>query len=83
MKKFGGFLLVVALLGGAGSSLSSERPLPMGLLEDHLNLVYSVSDGPATEQFHGEILGLQRLPDIGLPGERTMIRYPGGESELK
>jgi len=55
----------------------------MGLLEDHLNLVYSVSDGLATEQFYGDILGLERMADIDLPGDRRMIRYLGGKSELK
>lgn len=83
MKKVGGILLVLMLMGGAGVFLSPDKPLPFGLLEDHLNVVYSVSDAEATEQFYGEILGLERLPDIDFPGEAYMIRYRGGESEIK
>lgn len=83
LKKVSRILLILVFLGGSGISLSAEQPVPLGLLGNHLNLVYSVSDGGATEQFYGEILGLERLPDIDLPGERYMIRFLGGESELK
>jgi catechol 2,3-dioxygenase-like lactoylglutathione lyase family enzyme len=83
LKKIFGILLAVAVLAGAGIFLSPDRPLPFGLFEEHLNVVYSVSDAEATEQFYGEILGLQRLPDIDFPGEAYMIRYLGGESEIK
>lgn len=83
MKKVGGILLLLILVGGAGVFLSPDRPLPFGLLEDHLNVVYSVSDARATEQFYGGILGLKRLSDIDFPGDSYMIRYLGGESEIK
>lgn len=83
MKKLSGVLLAFVFLSGAGLCFSSDRPLPFGLLEDHLNLVYSVSDGPATERFYGEILGLEQMSGFDLPGGTQMIRYRGGESELK
>ena len=58
-------------------------PLPFGLLNDHLNLVLSVSNGPAVEQFYGDILDLERMSDVHLPDQRRMIRYRVGASELK
>ncbi len=57
--------------------------MPFGMRVNHLNLVFSVTDAEATEEFYGEILGLEQIPDIPLPGNRRMIRYLGGESELK
>lgn len=83
MNKYFGILVVLVFLSGAGNCYSSDRPLPFGLLADHLNLVYSVSDGPATERFYGEVLGLEQMSGFDLPGGTQMIRYRGGESELK
>ncbi|MCX2980449.1 hypothetical protein EYC98_06125 [Halieaceae bacterium IMCC14734] len=83
MKEVSRTLLVLGFLAGASSGFSSDRPLPFGSLEDHLNLVYSVSDIGATERFYGEILGLERIQDVDLPGDLYMLRYLGGESELK
>lgn len=64
-------------------SNESDRPLPLGLIDDHLNLVYSVSDREATERFYGDILGLERISDVDMPGDRYMVRFIAGESELK
>ena len=57
--------------------------LPLGLMQDHLNLVFSVSDGPGVEKFYGDIIGLRRIPNVELPGGRYMLRYHGGATELK
>ncbi|MFT7305353.1 MAG: catechol 2,3-dioxygenase-like lactoylglutathione lyase family enzyme [Candidatus Azotimanducaceae bacterium] len=83
VKKVSGVLLAFVFLSGAGMCFSLDRPLAFGLLEDHLNLVYSVSDGPATARFYGEVLGLEQMSGFDLPGGRQMLRYRGGESELK
>ena len=63
--------------------MTQQKDLPLGLVEDHLNLVFSVADGPATETFYGDIMGLRRIPNVELPGGRYMIRYHGGATELK
>ena len=54
-----------------------------GSVDDHLNLVFSSSSKEYVEQFYGKLIGLKRISDIHLPGNRLMIRYIGGESELK
>ena len=63
--------------------VTQQKELPLGLVEDHLNLVFSVADGPVTETFYGDIMGLRRIPNVELPGGRHMIRYHGGATELK
>jgi catechol 2,3-dioxygenase-like lactoylglutathione lyase family enzyme len=60
-----------------------QTDLPLGLVEDHLNLVFSVSNGSTIETFYGDVLGLRRIPNVELPGGRHMIRYHGGATELK
>ena len=54
-----------------------------GSVDDHLNLVFSSSSKEYVEQFYGKLIGLKRISDIHLPANRLMIRYIGGESELK
>ena len=54
-----------------------------GSVDNHLNLVYSSSSKNYVEKFYGDILGLKRISDIQLPGNRLMVRYIGGQSELK
>lgn len=83
MKCAGGLLLAISLAGSAEMSTESDRPLPLGLIDDHLNLVYSVSDRDATERFYGDILGLDRISDVDMPGDSYMVRFIAGESELK
>ena len=39
--------------------MTQEKDLPLGLVEEHLNLVFSVADGLATETFYGDIIGLR------------------------
>lgn len=63
--------------------MTKQTDLPLGLIQDHLNLVFSASDGPATEKFYGDIIGLRRIPNVDLPGGRYMLRYHGGATELK
>ena len=63
--------------------MTQQKDLPLGLVEDHLNLVFSVDDIPATETFYGDIMGLRRIPNVELPGGRCMVRYHGGATELK
>ena len=57
--------------------------LYFGSVDDHLNLVYSSSNKDYVEKFYGDLLGLKRISNIQLPENRLMIRYIGGESELK
>jgi predicted enzyme related to lactoylglutathione lyase len=63
--------------------VTQQKDLPLGLVAEHLNLVFSVADGPATETFYGDIMGLRRIPNVELPGGRYMVRYHGGATELK
>lgn len=49
----------------------------------HLNLVFVASNADEVHKFYGEVLGLKRIANIDLPGESVMIRYLGGESEIK
>ncbi len=57
--------------------------MPFGMRVNHLNLVFSASNADATEEFYGEVIGLKQIPDIPLPGNRRMIRFLGGDTELK
>jgi len=63
--------------------LSQADELPFGMKISHLNLVLSVADADKVHEFYGEVIGLKRIPNIPLPGKSTMIRYLGGESEIK
>jgi predicted enzyme related to lactoylglutathione lyase len=63
--------------------VTQQEDLPLGLVEGHLNLVFSVADGPSTDTFYGDIMGLQRIPNVELPGGGCMVRYHGGATELK
>ena len=60
-----------------------NEDLYFGSVDDHLNLVYSSSNKDYVEKFYGDLLGLKRISNIQLPENRLMIRYIGGESELK
>jgi catechol 2,3-dioxygenase-like lactoylglutathione lyase family enzyme len=55
--------------------------LPFGMQVNHLNLVLSASDVAKIHEFYGEILGLERMPDIPFPDGISMVRYLGGETE--
>ena len=48
--------------------MTMPADLPLGLIQDHLNLVFSASDGPSIERFYGDIIGLRRIPNVPLPG---------------
>jgi|TARA_Y100000310_G_scaffold140345_2_gene139742 catechol 2,3-dioxygenase-like lactoylglutathione lyase family enzyme len=50
---------------------------------NHLNIVLSATDVEKTHEFYGEILGLQRMPDIPFPDGGSMVRYLGGDTEIK
>jgi len=67
----------------AFTSFAEEDAKPVGQRVDHLNLVFSVTNGEQVHAFYGGILGLQRIPDIDFPGDPYMIRYMGGKTELK
>jgi len=62
---------------------AEDQTLPFGMTTSHLNLVLSVGDADKVHEFYGEVLGLKRLSNIPLPGNLSMIRYLGGESEIK
>jgi len=75
--------LFLATLLALQPTQANDTDMPFGMRVNHLNLVFSVSDAAATEEFYGGILGLKQIPDIPLPGNRRMIRYMGGDTELK
>ena len=78
------FLSILALVFAASFPAQADPgELPFGMQTSHLNIVFSVTDAEATHEFYGEILGLKRIPDIPFPGGMHMIRYLGGESEVK
>lgn len=76
-------LLTAFCLLIATASFAQEEKKPVGQRVDHLNLVFSVTNGEQVHAFYGGILGLQRIPDIDFPGDPYMIRYKGGATELK
>jgi len=79
-----GVCLLVTMAGSAvAEAASAEDGAASPTQVDHLNIVFSVSDAAAVHEFYGEILGLQRIPDIQFPDDQYMIRYLGGASELK
>ena len=79
VKNIGGINDVSQNLG-----LSIIKPnLLFGLVDDHLNLVFSSYSKNFVENFYGNILNLKRISNVELPENRLMIRYIAGESELK
>lgn len=76
-------ICAAAAAWAAGSARAEEAAWPPGMRPDHLNLVLSVGDPDKVHAFYGEILGLERIPDIDFPGEAYMIRYMGGATEIK
>lgn len=79
-----GLLVVCAVVCGLGGIVQADvSELPFKMTTSHLNIVFSVSDADAVHKFYGEILGLKRIPDLKFPGETYMIRYLGGETEVK
>ena len=83
MKKFPFIIFVFFTLIIQAISVCRANSIPLGLVDNHLNLVISASDDAKTVNFYGEVLGLKRISDIELPEKRKMIRYIAGESELK
>lgn len=73
--------LLIGLSWGAASA--DEAELPFRMPAGHLNLVFSVTDADVVHKVYGEAIGLKRIPDIDFPGDPYMIRYLGGESEIK
>lgn len=61
----------------------ADEEKPIGQRIDHLNLVFSVTNGEQVHAFYGGILALQRMPDIDFPGDPYMIRYKAGATEMK
>lgn len=77
------FALGALIMSSMGSAVADEGALPFGMLSPHLNLVFSVTDADAVHKLYGESIGLKRIPDLDFPGDQFMIRYLGGESEIK
>lgn len=78
-------VLCSLLLAGmaCGAAFAGESEPPFRMPDGHLNLVYSVTDPGAVHKVYGEAIGLERIPDVDFPGGAYMIRYLGGESEIK
>ncbi len=64
-------------------TLANAQEKPLASQVAHLNIVFMASDQDDVHRFYGDILGLKRIPNIDLPGDSVMIRYLGGESEIK
>lgn len=84
MTPFARYFTILILVFSAAISVQADvNDLPFGMSTSHLNIVFSVTDAEATHEFYGDVLGLKRIPDIPFPGGVYMVRYLGGESELK
>jgi len=80
-------IAMMALLGAAvfapSSAHAGENDIPLPMVYQHLNIVYSVSDADKANEFYGDILKLNRIRDLNFPGETYMIRYMAGTTEVK
>ena len=76
-------VVACALFAAPGVFADTADDLPFQMADAHLNLVLSVTDADQTHEFYGTILGLKRIPNIDFPGDPYMIRYMGGDSEIK
>ena len=83
MSCWAGRLMVGLCVGMMISVGASADDVSSPIQTGHLNLVFSVTDPDAVHAFYGDIIGLKRIPNIDFPGEAYMIRYMGGESEIK
>ncbi len=73
----------VLLCGVLAMPLAWSDAAPSPSQTRHLNIVYSVTDADAVNQFYGEVLGLRRIANIDFPGDMYMIRYMAGATEVK
>lgn len=78
-----GLIALSAIVIAGTSTHAAENELPFGMTTNHLNLVLSVTDEAKVHEFYGEVLGLKRIANIPFPGNMHMVRYIGGESEIK
>lgn len=76
-------LCSAVLVGTSLGAAHADSELPFRMPAAHINLVFSVTDPDAVHKVYGEAIGLERMPDIDFPGDPYMIRYLGGESEIK
>ncbi|PCJ58736.1 MAG: hypothetical protein COA73_09685 [Candidatus Hydrogenedentota bacterium] len=78
MILIGAVVFATSTLARAG-----ENDIPLPMVYQHLNMVYSVSDADKANEFYGDLLGLARIRDLNFPGKTYMIRYMGGTTEVK
>jgi catechol 2,3-dioxygenase-like lactoylglutathione lyase family enzyme len=78
-------LVVAAALATALSVLgvAQAADLPLGMLQNHMNLVVSASDEEKTIEFYGTVLGLERLEDVKLSDDLNIIRFKSGETQIQ
>ena len=82
-KSMAALVAACAFFATPGASADTSDELPFAMPGAHLNLVLSVTDADKTHDFYGTILGLKRIPNIDFPGDAYMIRYMGGDTEIK
>lgn len=76
-------LITLSAAFGLRDSYAESSDLPFGMRTKHLNVVLSISDPDKAIEFYGEVLGLRRLFDLPLPGDPNMLRFMGGDTEVK
>lgn len=77
-------LFVPFALISARSAQSAEfHPIPFDVIREAVNVVLTVHDGHAMQEFYGVVLGLRQIPTLEMPDGSTMLRYLGGRAEIK
>jgi catechol 2,3-dioxygenase-like lactoylglutathione lyase family enzyme len=76
--------VVTAVILVVGPGALAENPdIPNLMLKPSVNLVLSVGDVEKSKEFYGEVLGLQPMSNLNLPGGFVMTRYNVGGTEIK
>ncbi|MEK7793294.1 MAG: VOC family protein [Candidatus Hydrogenedentota bacterium] len=60
-----------------------EAKFPFEMIAEAVNVVFGAGDFEKTRAFYGDLLGLERIPDLDIPGSGPMLRFLAGKSELK
>ncbi len=78
-------LVVAAALATALSVLgvAQAADLPLGMVQNHMNLVVSATDAEKTIEFYGTVLGLERLEDVKFSDDLNLLRFKIGVTEIQ
>lgn len=74
---------LTALTSATCAGADEQVSIPRLMLQPSINLVLSVDDVAASKEFLGEVLGLEPMADLHLPGGFVMTRYRVGTTEIK